>query len=89
MPASPTELDGFGVELVPGRDVCDVVGGVAVRDPVGDRHRTVGGDREDEQLRNDSTTVTVTGNYPDADGRRSPVATPGPDRPAVSPPWQG
>jgi hypothetical protein len=38
-----------GVQFVPARDVRDVVGGVAVGDPVGDRHRTVSGDGEDEQ----------------------------------------
>ena len=36
-------------ELVPGRDVGDVVGGVAVFDPERDRDRTISGDREHAQ----------------------------------------
>jgi hypothetical protein len=34
-------------QLIPGRDVGGVVGGVAVGEPVGDRDRPVGGHRED------------------------------------------
>jgi len=38
-----------GAQFVPARDVRDVVDGVAVGHPVGDRHRTVSRDGQDEQ----------------------------------------
>ena len=34
-------------QTIPGGDVCLIVGGVAVREPVGERHRAITGDGQD------------------------------------------
>ena len=64
-----------GTQFVPGRDVGEVVGGVAVRDSVGDRDRTVGADREDEQQLFEVGAVVLVVAVADR-GRGLPAAVP-------------
>ena len=47
-------LPDQGHQFVPGGDVGDVVGGVAVVDPIGNGHRAIGRDGEDEEQLNRS-----------------------------------